>query len=121
MKLNDTIPLWGRAPRTSLCALLAIALLVAVWLVSPAQLPIVLYKAALASLGGVIGYFLDRVFFPYARPDSYLVYDWRLGSTEPEGNADFPVAPDHMPAFCAAMQRRALIVVGTAVCICLGL
>lgn len=83
-----SIPIWRRAPRTSLFIILAVILLAAIYVVSPAQLPVVLYKVSLIALAGVLGYWLDRVLFPYARPDSYLTYDWRAGSDEPIGEAD---------------------------------
>lgn len=105
-----SIPIWRRAPRTSLFIILAVILLAAIYVVSPAQLPVVLYKVSLIALAGVLGYWLDRVLFPYARPDSYLTYDWRAGSDEPIGEADHPVCADHMRAFCAAQLRRAIIV-----------
>jgi len=115
MTLNDSIPIWRRAPRNVLLLLLAVLLLALIALVSPAQLPVVLYKAALVTLAGVIGYWLDRSFFPYARPDSFLFRDWRKGTDEPEGDVDFPVANlAYMAAYCTAQLRRALIV-GAAV------
>lgn len=111
MSLKSSIPLWLRAPRSSLFLLIAAALLAVIAMVSPAQLPVVLYKAALISLAAVLGYWIDRSLFPYARPDSYLWRDWRKGTDEPEGEADFPVADDaYMAAFCAAQLRRAVVV-----------
>lgn len=109
--MKDFIPLWLRAPRSSLFLLIAAALLAVIAMVSPAQLPVVLYKAALISLAAVLGYWIDRSLFPYARPDSYLWRDWRKGTDEPEGEADFPVADEaYMAAFCAAQLRRAVVV-----------
>ena len=117
--LKHPIPLWLRAPRNSLFLILAMVLLAAIALLSPVQLPVVLYKAALISLAAVLGYWIDRSLFPYARPDSYLWRDWRKGTDEPEGEADFPVADEaYMAAFCAAQLRRAVlvgcVVLGTA-------
>lgn len=111
MSLKSHIPLWLRAPRNSLFLLLAVLLLAVIAVVSPVQLPVVLYKAALIALAAVIGYWLDRALFPYARPDSYLWRDWRKGTDEPEGEADYPVADvDYMAAFCVAQLRRAIVV-----------
>ena len=111
MTLKDHIPLWLRAPRNSLFIVLAMLLLAVIAMVSPVQLPVVLYKAALISLAAVLGYWIDRSLFPYARPDSYLWRDWRKGTDEPEGEADFPVADEaYMAAFCAAQLRRAVVV-----------
>lgn len=111
MTLKDSIPLWLRAPRSSLFLVLALLLLAVIAVVSPVQLPVVLYKAALIALAAVIGYWLDRALFPYARPDSYLWRDWRKGSDEPEGDVDYPIAnPEYMAAYCAAQLRRAIVV-----------
>lgn len=111
MTLKDSIPLWLRAPRNSLFLVLAVLLLAVIAAVSPVQLPVVLYKAALIALAAVIGYWLDRALFPYARPDSYLWRDWRKGSDEPEGDVDYPIAnSEYMAAYCAAQLRRAIVV-----------
>lgn len=111
MSLKSHIPLWLRAPRNSLFIVLAVLLLAVIAMVSPVQLPVVLYKAALIALAAVIGYWLDRALFPYARPDSFLWRDWRKGTDEPEGDVDYPVASaDYMAAYCAAQLRRAIVV-----------
>ena len=112
--MKDFIPLWLRAPRSSLFLLLSVLLLAALAVVSPVQLPVALYKLTLIALAAVVGYWLDRALFPYARPDGYLYADWRYGTEEPEGASDFPVLHDYHLVFCAAMLRRA-IVVGTVV------
>ena len=112
--MRDIIPAWLRAPRTTTWLVLAALLLVAIAIVAPPQLPVVLYKASLVALAAVLGYWLDRALFPYARPDGYLYADWRYGTEEPEGASDFPVLHDYHLVFCAAMLRRA-IVVGTVV------
>lgn len=121
MKLNESIPLWLRAPRNSVWLAAALVLLVAVAVLSPAQLPVVLYKAALIALAGVLGYWLDRALFPYARPDGYLERDWRHGTEEPCGDADYRVVQDHMPAFVAAVVRRAVVVGAVIIGLALGL
>lgn len=118
MSLRSHIPLWLRAPRSSLFLVAAVLLLAVIAVVSPAQLPVVLYKAALITLAAVIGYWLDRVLFPYARPDGFLWRDWRKGTDEPEGDVDFPIAnTEYMAAYCVAQLRRA-VVVG---CVVLGI
>lgn len=110
MTPKTSIPLHLRAPRNSLWLAMAAVLLLLIALVSPKQLPVVLYKTSLIALAAVLGYWLDRALFPYARPDSYLARDWRLGTDEPEDVADYTVVPNHMPAFCVALIRRAVIV-----------
>jgi hypothetical protein len=122
MSLKTQIPLWLRAPRNALFTLLAAALLAAIAALAPVQLPVVLYKACLIALAAVMGYWLDRALFPYARPDSYLWRDWRLGTDEPEGDVDYPLAStDYVAAFCVAQLRRAVIVGAVVIGIAVGL
>lgn len=121
MRLKDSIPIWLRAPRSSVWLLLAVVLLAFMALLSPAQLPIALYKAALIALAAVLGYWLDRCLFPYARPDGYLSRDWRYGTDEPEGDVDYHVESSHMRAFCTAQIRRAIVVAAVVLGVALGL
>ena len=106
----QSIPLWLRAPRNTLWLLAAMVLLFLIHKVSPQQLPVALYKVFLIALAVVIGYWIDRALFPYARPDSYLQKDWRLGTFEPEKDADYPVCHEYWREFCTAQIRRAIIV-----------
>lgn len=121
MKLSTHIPLRLRGPRSSLWLIAAVALLALIAQVSPVQLPVVLYKTALIALAAVLGYWLDRALFPYARPDGYLCREWRKGTDEPQNQADYPVVGDHMLAFCVASLRRALVVGAVVLAMALGL
>ncbi|MBX3654160.1 MAG: putative holin [Ramlibacter sp.] len=122
MKQNSTsLPAWHRAPRNSLWLLLALVLMALIAALSPVQMPVVLYKAALIALAAVLGYWLDRALFPYARPDGYLVRDWRYGTTEPENDADYRIAPGYTWPFCVATVRRALVVGAVVIGVALGL
>jgi hypothetical protein len=105
------------------CLLLAVTLLIGVWIASPQQLPVLLYKLSLVSLAGVVGYWLDRWAFPYARPDGYLALDWRKVRGGVEGWADHPVAfvEEYGRVFAAAMLRRAIIMTGAMLAVGLGL
>jgi hypothetical protein len=110
-----------RIPRMAGWLTMAALLVAVIALISPQQLPVALYKLSLISLAAVVGYWLDRSLFPYSRPDSYLVRDWRKGTDEPEFDADYPVVHVYMQAFCAAMLRRACIVGAVVVGVALGL
>ena len=121
MQIKPHIPLWLRAPRSSLFLVLAVVLLSCIAVVSPVQLPVALYKLTLIALAAVIGYWLDRALFPYARPDSYLQQDWRLGTLEPVDDADYPVCEQYTSAFCVAQLRRAIIVGAVVIGVALGL
>lgn len=83
-------PFHHRAPRLWGWAVITILLTSAIWLLSPQQLPVSLYKLSLVTLAGVAGYWIDRSLFPYARPDS--------------------MAEISRLVFSAAMLRRAIIV-----------
>ncbi|WP_284428188.1 putative holin, partial [Acidovorax sp. SUPP2522] len=80
MQLRDSIPVWLRAPRNSLWLVLAIVLIALIAAIAPQKLSLTIYKSSLVALAAVMGYWLDRALFPYARPDSYLHKDWRLVS-----------------------------------------
>jgi hypothetical protein len=109
-------------PRLLVCSVAAALLVGALALVSPVQLPVMLYKLALVLLAGYVGYWLDRWLFPYARPDGYLSREWRAhDGTYPDDAADFAVVPGYEHIFAAALLRRALIVLGVMLAVGLGL
>ncbi len=62
-----------RAPRLTNWTLITIGLLIALYLVAPTKIAVVLYKMVLVTGGGVLGYWIDRALFPYARPDKVRV------------------------------------------------
>lgn len=93
-----------RAPRLWDLIILAIVLAVVIFVLRPQDAPLVLYKLALVFLGGVLGYWIDRSLFPYARPHLFLApkrYDSILAS--------------------AVMLRRALIVLAAMIGVTLGI
>lgn len=55
-------------PRMSGWLFIVVLLMAAVWLLAPHQLMVSLYKLSLVTLAAVVGYWLDRSIFPYARP-----------------------------------------------------
>ncbi|MDR9944725.1 putative holin [Enterobacter sichuanensis] len=89
-------------PRLSGWLLSSIALFAIIGWTSPAQIPVTIYKLSLISLSAVLGYWLDRSLFPWARPDSFC--------------------PWKEPLCCsAAMIRRAIIVAAICLGVALGL
>ena len=64
--IKDRLP--EKTPRLTGWTLLAVALVIIIGIIAPQQLPVVLYKLALVVIGGIVGYWLDRALFPYARP-----------------------------------------------------
>lgn len=79
-----------KIPRLAGWLVIALVLLAAVWAVAPQQLPVSLYKLSLVALAAVVGYWIDRSIFPYARPDAFALFDTKL--------------------MAAAMVRRAIVV-----------
>ena len=104
-------------PRLFWWVVTTILLLAVIGLMYPQQLPVSLYKLSLLTMAGVIGYWLDRSLFPYARPDSFIV------KIEPGEEDDIDLCekcylkliPFEMVdgdgfVFAMAMLRRAIIV-----------
>ena len=92
-----------RLPRLSGWLIITIALLFLVWLLAPQQLPVSLYKLSLVSLAAVVGYWLDRSLFPYARPDFFML----LVNVHKYRSYESAIAA---AALAASMIRRAIIV-----------
>ena len=80
-----------RLPRLSGWLLITALLAVLIGVLSPQQLPVSAFKLSLVSMAGVVGYWLDRSLFPYARPDRLVHHEFAL-------------------LFALSMIRRAIIV-----------
>lgn len=105
---------------------LSAALLIILSILAPHQIVVALYKINLITISALVGYWIDRTIFPYARPDGYLIYDWRqqkqkLSHCGTDEQVDFSVVKDHQLAFSAAMLRRALIMIAVVLGVALGL
>ena len=115
--LHTSVAQFGeRIPRLIGWAVVTLLLSVAVWWMAPQQLPVTAYKLSLVTLAGVIGYWLDRSLFPYARPDAFLAFEDAIladpDDIEHKGCADVmvPVSGPHDMLVAASMLRRAVIV-----------
>ena len=77
----------------------------------------------LALVAGVIALGFDYLFFPYSLPSGYLSRDWRSDpdATGDDGIPDYTICDGYIPAFCAAMLRRALIVAAFVIAVSVGL
>lgn len=119
-------PLSARVPRLSGWAVITLVLLLAVWLLAPQQLPVSLYKLSLLTLAGVVGYWLDRSFFPYARPDTFQSFEDAILADPDDikavGTQDVMVSVHGTQdlLFAASMIRRALIVGAAMLAMALG-
>ena len=87
--------------------LLAAVLTAAVFLIAPAQFPVVLHKFSLVTLAAVLGYWLDRHIFPESRPSEVFT--------------DCVTDARAVPLAVGAMYRRAGIVIGTMLAVALAL
>jgi hypothetical protein len=119
--VNTIKPLIAHFPRTLIWALCTVFLCMVLANIAPDQVVVVIYKIALVFLGGLIGYWLDRAAFPYARPDGYLVDFWQRGTDEPIGAADFEVCNGYYNVYALAMLRRALIMIAVIIAMAIGL
>lgn len=96
----------GSGPRLWEWVLITVVLMAAVWALAPQQLSVSVYKLSLVTLAAVVGYWLDRSLFPYARPDDLL--------------DRVVTAPEMASAFAAAMLRRAVVVAAAMLAMGLG-
>lgn len=78
---------------------ITVLLTAVIGLLAPHQLTVSLYKLSLVSLAAVVGYWIDRSLFPYARPDELVLTDAEAS---------------------AAQIRRALVVAACIVGVALG-
>jgi hypothetical protein len=85
-----------RRPRLAGWGALAASLIFLLWMFAPAQVPVILHKLAIVTLGAVVAYWLDRHAFPHAR----------VGDLIDQGQTD----PDFYPVISAAFIRRAIII-----------
>lgn len=87
-------------------------LMVAALLVSPQNAPVVLFKLCLVTSAAVLGYFIDKLLLPQIDVEDLKVS--MEDGTEAERAAATELAK-------AAMIRRAIIVCGVTLGVCLGL
>ena len=90
-----------KLPRMFNWLLVTLALAGLVYVFSPQQLPVSLYKLSLITMAAVVGYWIDRSLFPYARPD-----DLSLATSD--------------VLMASAMLRRAIIVGCAMLAVSLG-
>ncbi|ENK2724656.1 putative holin [Salmonella enterica subsp. enterica serovar Muenchen] len=98
-------------PRLSGWLIASVVLFALIGWTSSAQIPVVIYKLSLVSLSAVLGYWLDRSLFPWARPDSFC----------PWARPDSFCPWEESLCCAAAMIRRAIIVAAICLAVALGL
>jgi len=100
--------------------LFAIALSVFIFVLSPQQLPVSLYKLNLIAIAGVVGYWLDRSLFPYARPDRYVGTNAEPESADTPLHYSIDTFIENDLLLAATMIRRAIIVASAMIAVGLG-
>lgn len=105
-----------KLPRLFVWLLVTLVLVVLIGLISPSQLPVVLYKLSLVTLATVMAYWLDRALFPYARPHTLFNKANDLNS-----RSEFYDANQLRLQASMATLRRALIVLAIVLGMTLGL
>lgn len=88
-------------PRMSGWILITVVLIGLIALFAPQQLPVSLYKLSLITMAAVVGYWIDRSLFPYARPNDRSLDTFEL-------------------LRATAMLRRAIIVGAAMLAVSLG-
>lgn len=93
-------------PRLVGTLLVTIILMVVINFIAPQQLPVSLYKISLVTTAGVVGYYIDREVFPYARPDAFLT--------------DKLINTNAVLLYAVAQLRRAVLIAASMLAIGLG-
>jgi hypothetical protein len=86
-------------------------LLGAVLSFAPQQVPVTLYKLSLVTMAALVGFWIDRLLFPYARPDQVMLRTFSVGG---------PFVGSREIVFIGCMIRRAIIVFGAMLAMGLG-
>jgi hypothetical protein len=94
----------------------SLALVLAILLLAPYQLPVSLYKLSLITSAAWVAYWIDRGLFPYARPDRFIA--WCASPGAP--GCGLAMTLEQAIAFAAAMLRRAILIAAAMIGVALG-
>lgn len=98
----------AKLPRFTTLVILTLILLAFLAYTQPQLIGDDINKVSLATLGALLGFWVDSIALPYARPDGYLIaLDWRKVAKR-EGAADFPIAQGYELVFALSCIRRLL-------------
>lgn len=107
-KLSD----WITSREVALALTLLLALTVGFW--APTQGQVIIFKICLVTLAALLGYWIDRMVFPHTRVHT-------LKEKFDQNQRDESCNQVHAQNFNMAQIRRAVIVLGTILGVCLGL
>lgn len=100
-----------KTPRLFYLFLFNLALIGIIFAIAPQQAPVTLYKLSLVTTAGLVGYWLDRALFPYARPDEFIERREFKRPHDPKVYfVKTVILPDLTWAFSLSMIRRAIII-----------
>jgi hypothetical protein len=100
-----------KTPRLFYLLVLNILLAGIIVAIAPQQAPVTLYKLSLVTTAGLIGYWLDRAIFPYARPDAFIEQrEFRRPRDPKVCFIKTVIHPDLGWIFAISMLRRAIII-----------
>jgi predicted membrane channel-forming protein YqfA (hemolysin III family) len=101
----------NKFPRLFGLAVLNVILIGIIFAIAPQQAPVTLYKLSLVTLAGLIGYWLDRALFPYARPDQFIEQrEFKNGRDHKISFVKTIILPDLAWVFSISLLRRAVII-----------
>ncbi len=119
--MSKLFQLFRSYSRLGVVAVIAVALMAALLLLSPMQAQVALYKVALVFAAGYIGYWFDVALFPYARPNGFLAREWQDEKGFRTHAPDHAVVDGYQQVFAAAMLRRAVVIGCCMLAVGLGL
>lgn len=105
----------SKLPRMYDWFIYSVLLLIIIDQFAPQQLPVSLYKLSLISMAAVVGYWIDRSAFPYARPHAFM-QPLFLADEMPQQ----PVSRAACVLLAVAMLRRAIIIGAAMLAVSLG-
>ncbi|AXF86428.1 hypothetical protein DTO96_102182 [Ephemeroptericola cinctiostellae] len=110
--------------RTISFLVLAVFLLGVALLAEPQLFGVTVYKLGLVFASASAGYWIDRVTFPYARPDKvaeeHVDFSEPIPTTEDEHEGLIVGASLYSPLYGQTMLRRAVIMAACMICVGLG-
>lgn len=98
-----------KTPRLFYLFLFNLALIGIIFAIAPQQAPVTLYKLSLVTLAGLVGYWLDRAIFPYARPDQFISQYQSEKLPKDKDHSHVTIIVDEL-VFAASLIRRAIII-----------
>ena len=103
---------WITSREVALTLTILLVILVGVW--APTQGQVIVFKICLVTLAAMLGYWIDRMVFPYSRVHT-------MKEKFDQNQRDETCNQVHAHNLGMAQIRRAIIVLGTILGVCLGL